>query len=80
MQRTKHTVEFKAEVVKQVVGEGHFLVDVADQLGLSEGMLYTWVRKSKAADGTPTGTCEHCKLSRSSSKLNCDPRLRIETS
>ena len=55
MQRTKHTAEFKAEAIKQVVDKGHTVVDVAARLGLSEGLLYTWVRKSKAADGTPTG-------------------------
>jgi transposase len=52
MQRTKHTAEFKAEAVKQVVDKGHAVVDVATRLGLSEGLLYTWVRKSKAADGS----------------------------
>ena len=55
MQRTKHTAEFKAEAVKQVVDKGHAVVDVATRLGLSEGLLYTWVRKSKAADGTTMG-------------------------
>jgi hypothetical protein len=29
MQRTKHTAEFKAEAVKQVVDKGHAVVDVA---------------------------------------------------
>ena len=46
MQRTKHTAEFKAEAVKQVVDKGHTVVDVAARLGLSEGLLYTWVRKN----------------------------------
>ena len=55
MQRTMQTAEFKAEAVKQVVDKGHTVVDVAVRLGLSEGLLYTWVRKSQAADGTPTG-------------------------
>jgi transposase len=54
MHRTKHTAEFKAEAVKQVVDKGHTVVDVAARLGLGEGLLYTWVRKSKSADGTPT--------------------------
>ena len=55
MQKTKYTAEFKAEAVKQVVEKGHTVVDVAARLGLGEGLLYTWVRKSKAADGTSTG-------------------------
>lgn len=55
MLRTKYTAEFKAEAVKQVMDKGHTMVDVAARLGLSEGLLYAWVRKSKAADGIPTG-------------------------
>ena len=55
MQRTKHTAEFKAEAVKQVVDKGHTVVDVAARLGLSEGLIYMWVRKSKATDGITTG-------------------------
>jgi transposase len=55
MQRSKYTGEFKAEAVKQVVDKGHTVVDVADRLGLGEGVLYNWVRKSKAADGSVLG-------------------------
>jgi transposase len=53
MQRPKYTAEFKSEAVKQVVDKGHTVVDVASRLGLGEGVLYNWVRKSKAADGVP---------------------------
>lgn len=49
MQRSKYTAEFKAEAVKQVLDKGHTVVDVAARLGLGEGVLYNWVRKSKAA-------------------------------
>ena len=55
MQRSKYTAEFKSEAVKQVVDKGHTVVDVASRLGLGEGVLYNWVRKSKAADGVPVG-------------------------
>jgi transposase len=55
MQRSKYTAEFKAEAVKQVVDKGHTVVDVAARLGLVEGVLYNWVRKSKAADGSVLG-------------------------
>jgi len=55
MQRSKYTAEFKAEAVKQVVDKGHSVVDVAARMGLGEGVLYNWVRKSKAADGTVLG-------------------------
>ncbi len=55
MQRSKYTAEFKAEAVKQVVDNGHMVVGVASRLGLGEGVLYNWVRKSKAADSAPLG-------------------------
>ena len=55
MQRSKYTAEFKAEAVKQVVDKGHTVVDVAARPGLGEGVLYNWVRKSKAADGSVLG-------------------------
>jgi transposase len=55
MQRSKYTAEFKSEAVKQVVDKGHTVVDVASRLGLSEGLLYNRVRKSKAADVAPLG-------------------------
>ena len=55
MQRWKYTAEFMAEAVKQVVDKGHTVVNVASRLRLGEGVLYNWVRKSKAADGTPLG-------------------------
>ena len=35
MQRTKHSAEFKAEAVKQVVDKVHTVMDVAAQLGPS---------------------------------------------
>ena len=47
MKRTKYTAEFKTETVKQVTEKGHLVVDVAKRLGIGEGLLYNWVRKSK---------------------------------
>jgi Transposase len=35
-----------------VIDKGHAVVDVVERLGLSEWLLYTWVHKSKATDGT----------------------------
>ena len=43
MKRTKYTVEFKEEAVKQVIDKGHAVPDVAKRLGVAEGVLYTWV-------------------------------------
>ena len=50
MKRTKYTSEFKEEAVKQVVDKGHAVPDVAQRLGVAEGVLYTWVKKFKKAD------------------------------
>ena len=47
MKRTKYTVEFKTEAVKQVTEKGYLIVDVAKRLGIGKGLLYNWVRKSK---------------------------------
>lgn len=55
MQRVKHTVEFKAEAVMQVVDKWRAEVDVSERLGLSEGTRHTWVRKFKATEGTRMG-------------------------
>ena len=50
MQRTNYAPEFKDEAVKQVIDNGHSVVDVAKRLGVAEGLLYTWVKKFKKAD------------------------------
>ena len=50
MKRTKYTVEFKTEAVKQVTEKGYLIVDVAKRLGIGEGLLYNWVRKSKPSE------------------------------
>jgi transposase len=50
MKRAQYTPEFKVEAVKQVVDKGHSVVDVAKRLGIAEGLLYTWVRKSAQSE------------------------------
>jgi transposase len=50
MQRTKYSPEFKDEAVKQVIDKGHAVVDVAKRLGITEGVLYSWVSKFKKTD------------------------------
>ena len=50
MQRMKYAVQFKGESVKQVLAKGHAVVDVAKRLGISEGVLYGWVKKIKKSD------------------------------
>jgi transposase len=50
MERMKYAPEFKDEAVKQVIVRGHSVVYVAKRLGISEGVLYSWVSKFKKAD------------------------------
>ena len=47
MQRAKYTSEFKEEAVRQVIDKGHPVVDVAKRLGISDQLLYKWVKKFK---------------------------------
>lgn len=50
IQRTKYALEFKDEVVKQVVVRAHSVVDVAKRLGIPESMLYTRLSKLEKTD------------------------------
>ena len=50
MQKAKYTNEFKEEAVRQVIDRGHSVIDVAKRLGIGDGLLYTWVKKFKAAN------------------------------
>ena len=36
--------------VRQVIDRGHSVIDVAKRLGIGDGLLYTWVKKFKAAN------------------------------
>ncbi len=38
MQLTKYAVEFRSEAVKQVIDNGHHIVDVDKRLGITEGV------------------------------------------
>lgn len=46
--RKRYTAEFKAQAVG-LVGVGKPVSDVARDLGISEGVLYGWVRKDSPA-------------------------------
>ena len=50
MQKAKYTAEFKEETVRQIIDRGHSVVDVAKRLGIGDGLMYTWVKKLKAAN------------------------------
>lgn len=76
MKRTQYTAEFKSEAVKQVVDKGHSVVDVAKRLGIGEGLLYGWVRKS-AQSQQPLGGDIKC-LQDEVSKLKAELRRTTE--
>jgi transposase len=48
MTRKRYTAEFRAQAVS-LVGLGKPVRDVAQDLGISEGVLYGWVRKGSPA-------------------------------
>jgi transposase len=50
MQIAKYTAEFEEEAVRQVIDRGYSVVDEAKRLGIGDGLLYTWVKKFKAAN------------------------------
>ena len=48
VRRKRYTAEFKAQAIG-LVGVGKPVSDVARDLGISEGLLYKWVRKDSQA-------------------------------
>lgn len=44
--------EFKVEAVKQVLGHGHRVGDVAARLGVSQHSLYEWIKQRRAVPST----------------------------
>ena len=45
MSSKRYPDEFKIEAVKQVVGSGHSVADVASRLGMTTHSLYAWIRR-----------------------------------
>ncbi|MBC2600540.1 transposase, partial [Puniceicoccus vermicola] len=41
----RYTAEFKKEAVKMIIIEGTPVKEVSEQLGVPEGMLYSWRKK-----------------------------------
>jgi len=76
MKRTQYTAEFKVEAVKQVIDKGHSVVDVAKRLGIGEGLLYTWVRKSAQSEQPLAGDIK--VLQDEVSKLKAELRRTAE--
>lgn len=48
--RRKYDSEFKEEVLK-MVESGRGVPEIADSLGIGSGLIYQWVRRSKASSG-----------------------------
>jgi transposase len=73
MSGKRHTAEFKAEAVKQVLERGHSTASVAARLGINKHSLYDWVaRASKlgtAAGTTSVATSEAAELRRLRTEL-----------
>lgn len=51
MIQIRYTAEFKIEVVRQVIEQGHPVSEVADRLGMSGHSIYQWIKRySKPAE------------------------------
>ena len=68
MQRKRYSAEFKREAVKLASGPGMSKRQVAQELGIHENLLRTWVRqfaagKWEAAPGTDPAGIDACASS-----------------
>ena len=55
MKSVRYPAEFKVEAVKQVTERGHWVVDVAKRLGMSDKSLYLWLRLAQERQGVGSG-------------------------
>lgn len=46
MKKQRYTTEFKQEAVKMIIIDGVTVKEVSQQLGVPEGVLYSWGSKS----------------------------------
>lgn len=46
MSKSPYTEEFKTEALKQIMEEGHSVLEVSKAIGVSDVTLYTWLRKA----------------------------------
>ena len=53
MKSSRYPAEFKAEAVRQVIEQGHGVVEVSQRLGMSDKSLYLWVRQAKDRGPAP---------------------------
>ena len=46
MPKSPYTEEFKDEILKQIMEEGHSVLEVSKATGVSDVTLYNWLRKT----------------------------------
>jgi transposase len=65
MKYQKHTNEFKLEAVRLAEQDGMSAAQVARDLGISDSVLYDWIKKfGTRSEGTPLTPDEHEELIR----------------
>lgn len=70
MQRSRYTVEFKAEAVRQALLPGVSKAQVAQDLGIHSNMLRKWIRLSGEAGSKPAKATESAvELARENQRL-----------
>lgn len=72
MSKSSYTDEFKAEAIKQIMEEGHTVLEVSKATGVSDASLYTWLKKAGWNSGESK---EHKKLSEAEAE---NRRLKAE--
>jgi len=70
MSSKRYTDEFKIEVVKQVIEEGHSASSVASRLGMNVNSIYNWIKKYNESDGSISAhTAEQEEIARLKKEL-----------
>ena len=71
MKRQRYTAEFKQEAVKLILIDGTPVKELSNQLGVPEGVLYSWKQKhlDRLEAETPEGTQSPKALAKENEQL-----------
>lgn len=79
MSKSPYTEEFKAEALKQIMEEGHSVLEVSRAIGVSDVTLYTWLRKKGWISGENRETKKLNAVEEENKKLKSELRkLKME--
>ena len=79
MSTSPYTEEFKAEAIKQVMEEGHSVLEVAKAIGISDVTLYTWLKKAGWKSGESRDKKKLSETEEENKKLKAEiKKLKME--